>query len=95
GMEDKLQDDAAFLSDLQRNLDFANQAKLRNDRMTSRTRRRIWKTLLCGLVISSMTVIMTAVSRLSAISLFSVVYAVIPACLYSIAAVVYGLSDRS
>lgn len=87
-MSSHLQDDSTFLSDLERNLDFVEQAKQRNERLEAEAKRRTLRTILFGIIIASVIVIMYVSLRNSA--MYSVFYAVAAACLSSVAILVYN-----
>ncbi|MGN1233649.1 MAG: hypothetical protein ACI4UJ_09440, partial [Candidatus Cryptobacteroides sp.] len=71
----QLDDDARFLSALERNLDCAEQAKQRNERMAAEARRRLVKTILCGLGMAALILIL--VFNCAVLSIYTIAYTVI------------------
>lgn len=57
-MEGNLSEDKAFMADLERNLDFVEQAKQRNDSRAEKSRRLLLKVLLSGVLVSVSIVIL-------------------------------------
>jgi len=91
GMKDKLSDDKTFLENMQRNLDFAQQAKLRNDTMVKESRRRLLWTILSGIIAAVIIVVMFLIGRYIGSGAYTTLYAVISASLTSVATLIYGL----
>lgn len=74
-MEGNLSEDKAFMADLERNLDFVEQAKQRND-------SRAVKVLLSGVLVSVSIVILLLL--FDAVTVYKCLYALTAACLSSI-----------
>ena len=81
-MEGKLTDEADFMADLERNLDFIEQAKQRNDRRSERTRRLMLKVLLSGVLVSVSIIILSLL--FDAVTVYKCLYALTAAILSSI-----------
>ena len=75
GLEDRLDDDARFLSALERNLDCIEQARKRNDRMAEKSRRRLSRTVLGGLGMAAF--ILLLVFNCPTLSFYTIAYSVI------------------
>ena len=80
-LEGQLTDDAAFMANLERNLDFMEQARIRNDQMAAKSRRLLLTVVICGILVS--TVIITFTMLYDSISFYTGLYALTAACLSS------------
>lgn len=81
-MEGKLTDEADFMANLERNLDFIEQAKQRNDRMAKKKRTLLLKVVIFGLLVSAS--IITLSLLYDSASIYTDLYALTAACLSSI-----------
>lgn len=81
-MEGNLSEDKAFMADLERNLDFVEQAKQRNDSRAEKSRRLLLKVLLSGVLVSVSIVILSLL--FDAVTVYKCLYALTAACLSSI-----------
>ncbi|MGN1221349.1 MAG: hypothetical protein ACI4TU_10480 [Candidatus Cryptobacteroides sp.] len=81
-MEGKLTDEADFMASLERNLDFIEQAKQRNDRMAEKSRTLLLKVVICGILVSASIITLSLLYDSS--SIYTGLYALAAACLSSI-----------
>lgn len=81
-MEGKLTDEADFMADLERNLDFIEQAKQRNDRMAEKSRTLLLKVVICGILLSASIIALSLLY--DSASIYTCLYVLVAACLSSI-----------
>ena len=81
-MEGNLSEDKAFMADFERNLDFVEQAKQRNDSRAEKSRRLLLKVLLSGILVSVSIVILSLL--FDAVTVYKCLYALTAAILSSI-----------
>jgi len=94
-MESHISDENQFIDNLNRNLDFVQVAKERNDRMVKAERKRLLNIVGCGLLIATIIVLAFVFGLSSGGSIYTMLYVICASFLSSVAIIVYGLvSER-